>query len=344
MAKKLQYALEDSERFGLKIFRSMNYELNVPGILEQIMTEDVDVAIIRIPSTALSQIHTLEKTGMPYIIADTLATYEFDLATYEPLEMANNNIALSLATAEDHSELNFLVKETFGSYSNHYRMNPFFDNESVNEGYKDWMRSYAGENEEKICWIVRRKGEPIAFAAYKYIGTAGFEGVLYGVLPRYRKRGIFRDLMINALNHAKEKDLEYMRVITQIENVAVQRIWTKLGFGLHHHDSTIHVNAMLSKTVFDSFDVPLVFKNEDFDPLKEANRCLLAKINWNFDIKRNMKTSNHQFVNFRPIEPALEYNMKFSFPNGRQGLLRLADKASGKIYALIYFDISHFIS
>lgn len=340
----LKYHKIDSQRFGLVIYRARLEEIDATSLLNQILENNVDTAIIRIPTVNLSQLHRLEKTAMPFIVADTLAYYKKDLIGMKPKELLHKDLTFKRAGQADHERLNYIVKESFGNYVNHYRINPFFDNQSVTEGYQDWVRSYAEDNDERICWLVNRGDDTIGFATFNFQAEGKAKGILYGVLPNERGKGIFRDIMRYAENYAlKNEETTMMQTTTQIENIAVQKLWTSEGYVLDHTSNTIHIDALLTKSVFDNFTVPVTIHGHDSDTPKVSNRHILKQINWQFDFKQNIVTRNHRFVNIDSMHVDVEYELHFSFPTGSKGLLRVTDK-EGKTYMLVYFDLRHFVA
>jgi GNAT superfamily N-acetyltransferase len=56
------------------------------------------------------------------------------------------------------------------------------------------------------------------------------EGVLFGVTPAAQGRGLYRSLMLAGMHWSKLRDAGRMVVSTQITNIAVQKVWTRLGF------------------------------------------------------------------------------------------------------------------
>lgn len=336
---------KDSKRFGLNIHRQAFLEdVDATKLMTYILENDVDTAIIRIPSIKLSSLNTLERTGMPYFIADTLAYYHYDLMTNPLKELGNQDLEFEKASFEHHEIINKLVRATFGDYVNHYRVSPFFDNEHVTEGYQDWMRSYAEDHPERICWLIKKGGQYVAFATFNFQRTGKVKGILYGVLPEYRKQGIFRDIIRHAQRYAKEeRECTFMRVTTQIENVKAQHCWTNEGFVLHHTVNTVHINAMLTKSIFEPFTVDIKLDDEEKSSPKVANRHILKRLNWEFDHKQNIITRNHRFVNLIPLEFGSEYQLRFSYPLGSKGLLRVTDQ-QGQTCMLVYFDMKHFIA
>lgn len=341
---ELKYSKLDSNRFGLVIYRSKFKEIDAESILSQILSHNIDTAIIRIPTTQLLQIHKLKKIAMPFMVTDTLAYYEMDLTTYKEKPPINSDLEFVIAKPSDHPAINHIVRDTFGNYVNHYRMNPFFDNENVTEGYQDWVRSYAEEDPNRICWLVKKNGEPIAFATFNYQNEDKAKGILYGVKPSERGNGIFHDIMRNAKLFSIKMERSKIQVTTQIENLVVQKAWTNQGFSLHHTSNTIHINSMLTKSVFDNFSIKTTLESTDFNPKKVSNRHILRQINYQFDFKQNIVTQNHRFVNIKTLQPGQEYLLKFSFPVGNKGLLRVMDPSENETFMLVYFDLKHFLA
>lgn len=344
MGAVLKYSSRDSQRFGLNIHRvAIMDKIEVPPMLSYILENDVDTAIIRIPSTALSELNSLERTGMPYFIADTLAYYHYDLTKDIPA-LQNQDLTFEIAGHGHHELINHLVRDTFGSYVNHYRMSPFFDGEQVTEGYQDWMRTYAEGDSNRIMWLVKKGNDYVGFATFNFQREGKIKGILYGILPQYRRQGIFRDILRYAQKYAKEeRECTFMRVTTQIENVVAQKCWTSEGFELHHTINTVHINAMLTKSIFDPFEVEINLDNEETSSPKVANRYILKRINWEFDHKQNIVTRNHRFVNLIPLKFGHKYRLHFSYPLGSKGLLRIYDE-EGQTCMLVYFDLKHFIA
>jgi GNAT superfamily N-acetyltransferase len=342
---ELVYSENDSKRFGLNIFRATMDEIHSESIAKTILDNEVDTAILRIPSHKLAQIERLEKLAMPFFIADTLIHYKVDLLKYQSESLVNPDIEFIPASQQHHYVLNTLVQKTFSNYVNHYRNNPFFQNQLVNEGYQDWVRSFASENPEgKFCWLLKRDGNFIGFACFIFPPDDFSEckGKLYGVVPDMRGQGIYHDIMRFSMNYAKSCGYSSMLVKTQIENRIVQRVWADMGFKVEDSENTIHINSLLRKTVFDPIVFPFTAKEDEYKTKTLANRLVLKEINIYFDYKQNISTLNHRFVNLKPLKQNEEYNFRLSYPSGNKGLLRIED-VQGEVCVLVYFDLKHFI-
>jgi GNAT superfamily N-acetyltransferase len=340
---ELSYSQLDSERFGLNIYRVWTSELDIQQLLTPILANNVDTAIVRFPSTQLMQVNKIDRLAMPFMITDTLAYYNLDIQELPEQELVNQKLKFVEAGPAEHTDLNYVVREVFGQYVNHYRVNPSFDNEQVTLGYQDWVRTYAEGEEGKVCWLLKEKNDVVGFSMFNLEQEERISGILYGVKPTYRRREIFKDIMRHAINYGKEKGKLHMRVSTQIENIAVQKAWTHMGFTLHHHDNTLHINSMLSRSVFDKFSVELTIDEQDLNTNKVSNRHILKQINYHLDFKRNIITQNHRFVNLHPLKPNQPYRLAFSFPTGNKGVCNIRS-GKGETHALVYFDLKHFIA
>ena len=66
------------------------------------------------------------------------------------------------------------------------------------------------------------------------------EGVLFGVAPAAQGRGIYRSFMVRGMEWCLAQGTSRMVVSTQITNIAVQKVWTRLGFEPHKSYLTFH--------------------------------------------------------------------------------------------------------
>ena len=338
----LEHSPIDSHRFGLEIYRMHANILDGERIRDQIIKNQVDTAIIRIPSKNLYSIDSLIKISMPFMVADTLIQYNLDLKEHQPKALSNEKLNFIWALPEHHTELNKMVAESFGTHSNHYRNNPIFNNKLVLIGYQDWINSYAVGDSKKHCFIVDLEGEYIGFATFKFENNKHVKGVLYGVNTHYRRHHIFTDIMRYIIGYAKEKGYEKIQVLSQIENTITQKVWLSEGFLPFGAINTIHVNAMLSKTVLEKVTIPFKIKKDELKTAKVTNRFILKSINKQFDVEQNIITSDHRFVNIKPLQPDKDYILNFSFPTASMGLLQITDKEKETL-VIVYFYLKHFL-
>ncbi len=242
----MRFSEPDSRRFGMKVVRGIVMEPNIRQIAKSVLSQRVDIAILRCPAGKGSIVHGLARSALPVTHADTLVYYEADLTKWTPNAIRNADLTFRASTERDLPVLRELIGHTFAGYVSHYHANVLFGAEDILAGYKEWAEGHA-LGEGKKLWLCERRGELQAFAACSEDaeGTVG-EGVLYGVAPRAAGGGIYGDLIRHTQADFHSRGFRSMSVSTQVSNFAVQKVWTREGFHLVEAWDTLHVNALLS--------------------------------------------------------------------------------------------------
>lgn len=242
----LEYSQVESQRFGLKIFRGTAIDFNPLAIKEFLLRNDGDVGILRLPTTSKVNHWKLLTTGFPVIHADTLVYYVADFAKYNPNGLKNDLIFQPIDEV-NKSELSELIPLIFEGYQNHYFSNPYLDKKDIIKGYIEWAESYVFKGKDKISWYVKKKDETIGFATCSFnLAKSECEGVLYGVHPNHSGGGVYSDIIRFTQQYFKDKGYQKMFVSTQVQNFAVQKVWTREGFYIKESFDTYHINALLS--------------------------------------------------------------------------------------------------
>lgn len=252
----------DSRRFGMNVARARLGTVISKDLAGELLASDIDVAIIRVPAGHSSGIHELCNWALPVIHADTLVYYKCDLKKYEPPALRNHDISFTLAGMSDAEELRSLILSTFDGYISHYHANPLFAADDVLDGYVEWATGHLS-SETHMLWAARRGNRIVAFAACQWNDEATFEGVLYGVCPDEAGGGLYGDLIRYTQTHAKRNGAKVMTVSTQVNNHAVQKVWSREGFHMHEAWNTFHINALMthgkiikqSRIIFTSDDI-----------------------------------------------------------------------------------------
>ena len=244
---ELETSETESQRFDYRILRARAAGVDGKAIEAALFKHEPDILILRIPSESLWQVPRLDRTGFPYIVADTLLYYRVDLTRHEPRPLRNETLEFHECRSEDAPALGKLVREIFPGYTNHYFSNPYLDRGRLLDAFEDWaVRYIAGK--DRTAWLARLDGTPVAFATCSLRGSES-EGVLYGVSPAVSGRGIYGDLIRFTQMHHKTHGAKQMTVSTQPQNYAVQTVWNREGFMLVKSVTTVHINSMLAKSV-----------------------------------------------------------------------------------------------
>jgi len=259
----LNFTAPESKRFGLKIFRGMLDTIDLKYLNRTISENFVDVAIFRIPTKNNAEITKLSKLGFPYLQADTLVYYYADFNTYSIKPLQNSDLNFVPFSKENIPIIEQLVDEIFVGYTNHYDSNPYFDKTNIMDGYKEWMLSFIG-NSDKIGWIVVKDNKNIGFASCSITDSVA-EGVLYGVVPWAAGGGVYTDIIRFTQQYMKNKGIGTMKVSTQIQNHAVQKVWGREGFVLKESYATIHINSLLSRSIVTEKEIEITITKELID-------------------------------------------------------------------------------
>ena len=98
----MEYSDVDSRRFGLNIYRATLPEIREGELFEQLVSNKVDVAILRFPTSQQHEISRLDRLGVPYIITDVLVYYASDLRALKPSEARNPELTFESAGDQHH--------------------------------------------------------------------------------------------------------------------------------------------------------------------------------------------------------------------------------------------------
>jgi GNAT superfamily N-acetyltransferase len=231
----------ESARFGRRVRR---YEItgNDAGpLLAALRAEQPDLAIVRIPTSLGACIADLCALGGQFVLGDCRVIYaRGNIDAGRTRGPRNVGFRMREATAADAPLLDSLVERIFEGYHTHYVSNPRLAAFALADGYKEWTRAHIG-GREKRCLIAELEGEPCAFTTVHVTSAVG-EVVLNGVLPQFRGRGVYRDLLRATVDVFVEADARSTIIATQIDNRAVQRVWVTEDFELVKSEYTIHIN------------------------------------------------------------------------------------------------------
>ncbi len=171
---------------------------------------------------------------------DTLAYYRRDLAK-SPIPRDTGQAVIRPVNAGEEHAVRAVAAEAFKGYAGHYHADEKLERPLCDAIYPDWaFRSCISRDAAREVLVAELKGSIVGFATLRMNNSEEAEGVLFGVLPRARRRGIYRSLMIQALNWCLMKGAAHMAISTQITNIVVQKVWVRLGLEPSHSQYTLH--------------------------------------------------------------------------------------------------------
>ncbi len=243
---ELKLSPPETARFGLRVHRAAVDTIDADALIEALDREHVDIAILRVPAQALGSLEALRQRGLAAIVADTLVHYDIDLRGFAPRASEGEPVVLRSATRADAGLLESLCREIFTGYVTHYHANPLLPAAKILDGYAEWAASPVRTRDgNDAAWLVEAGDEATGFSTYHIDEATGLAtGVLNGILPAHRGRGIYRRMLQQMLTQFRTLGLQRFAIATQMQNDRVQRIWVSEGLKLRRAVHTVHINAL----------------------------------------------------------------------------------------------------
>jgi len=229
----------DEERFGIRTARASGITLTaLPHVLEFCRAKDVKFLIARCPVTELSAAQAMEREG--FSLMDTLIYYTRDLAKL-PIPPDRGKVPVRPIHAGEEEQVRVIAAASFKGYFGHYHADPRLDRAKCDEVYTSWaVRSCLSREMAHEVLVADDAGQLMGFATLRLNSEEEGEGVLFGVAPEAQGRGIYRSFMIRSMEWFLAQGRTRQVVSTQIINIAVQKVWTRVGFVPSHAFFTFH--------------------------------------------------------------------------------------------------------
>ncbi len=269
----ISHALKESSRFEMNIYRGVSEHVDIKILKDTILKNNVDILMLRIPAENIAEQDKLDRLGFDYLCADTLVYYSSQLQQTETVNLRNADIQFYVTTQGDIERLNAMVLQIFSNYTNHYNSNPYINKKHITEGYQEWVRDFISKETNGSCisWIIKRGKELVGFATCSHDEKEkNCEGILYGVMPGQDGKGIYTDLIRYTMNYFKTRGYETMKVSTQIQNVAVQKVWGREGFFLSKSYNTFHINSLLGYSLRGKTEMDFTISESDVQKVAET--------------------------------------------------------------------------
>ncbi len=117
----------------------------------------------------------------------------------------------------------------FGGYRNHYSVNPFLRPVSLGDAYGDWASRLISSPDHLVVLTPRKSNGEAAGAALLGIRPGHVEVLLAGIHADQRARGEYSSMLGAIRDAVRDTGLGSLVISTQSQNVAVQRLWARLG-------------------------------------------------------------------------------------------------------------------
>ena len=197
----------------------------------------VQLLIARCKVDDFMSIHQLEQTG--FLLMDTLVYYARRLHGSMPPLFGKATIR-KMRVGEDWKVAS-VAEHAFRGYGSHYHADTRLDQGQCDQVYVSWASNLSRQsNDSHRMFFAEMMDGVVGFGGFRPNNEDELEGVLFGVHPKQRRKGIYHDLLVSGMCWGKDFGANEMLISTQITNQASQRAWTKLGFMYSHSYYTFH--------------------------------------------------------------------------------------------------------
>lgn len=219
----------DLERFGVVTAKAaLSAADSAAAVAAWCRAQSVQMLIARVPTSAVTLVQQLEQHGA--FLTDTLLYYSRKQLVPQAAVLPDG-YRWRLATAADAAEVAALAALTFSGYAGHYHADARLDHAAADAVYADWAaNSCRSPAVADAVLLIEHDGRLIAFATLKDRSQGLLEGVLFGVHPEHQGRRLYQALMQQAQHWGDANGYRAMTVSTQVVNLAVQKVWCRLGF------------------------------------------------------------------------------------------------------------------
>jgi GNAT superfamily N-acetyltransferase len=229
----------EEERFGIRTARATNItRINLAQAIEFCQNHDVALLIARCHATQLDAVQEMERRG--FFLADTLVYYGRNL-TAETLPKLDSAIIIRPLANGENVRVQAIAEEAFSGYLSHYHADERLDKKQCDAAYKDWANKACSTRDDvHEVLVALKKGHVLAFAALRMNDPQQGECVLNGVCPSAKGRGIYQALITAGMHWCAGFHAREMIISSQIINIAVQKVWVRLGFEPRNYVYTFH--------------------------------------------------------------------------------------------------------
>ncbi len=229
----------DEERFGIRTARASNVTLDkLPSVLDFCRARDVVLLIARCLVSEFRAAQAMEREG--FSLMDTLVYCSRNLVT-TPIPKDSGKIMVRPIQPGDEDDVKFVAAESFRQYFGHYHADERLDRVKCHEAYISWaLRSCVlGDVADEVL-VAHLEGSIVGFFTLRLNSPEEGEAVVGGVVPSARGLGVYRSFIMRGMEWCLSKGATHMLVSTQITNIAVQKVWARLGFEPSYAYYTFH--------------------------------------------------------------------------------------------------------
>ena len=226
----------ESDLFGVKVFSAT---VNTLPQFEHVVGEWAPSAssllVLRTPAESVAVVHAIESKGA--CLCDILvtlsqtATREKSVLKGRPADFVFRN-----GTESDAAKLYELALGSFQDFVGHWHADTRINKELADRLYAQWARDLAGRvsTENRLFVAEDSFGDLMGFIAFDRAidksGEVRWSIPLTAVASSYRGRGVFRAMLVEAMESISQDCSTNFDYETQLTNYPALRVVSRLGF------------------------------------------------------------------------------------------------------------------
>lgn len=234
----------NSEIFGIKMGNIIlsndelsNEDFKVEKVIEKSNHERFKHISVKLPTIYKNLFNKFIQNG--FYLTDTLLKYVYKFDERVLPDITHKTI-LRDYREDDLEELMVIAKGSFDY--DRYHSDPTLDNELCDKYYEQWIYNSCHGFADKVI-VSEYNNTVVGFTTGKADHTQQYGHlVLSAVSNKYRGLGIYTSMIYKGIKWLEKEKFKGLIVGTQINNVAVQKAWIKLGFTVLDSEYVLHLH------------------------------------------------------------------------------------------------------
>ena len=222
----------ESEFLGIKIGRFSGSDLDVSVIKKAMKEEALDVCRLKIPAYRLTANHKLHELNLPFYFGGGIANYIMHTSDIHSGPYINEGIEFKEAKPEDAPILEHLIKQAFIDDPMGYYKIPgtskYFSKEDEAACLAAWHLKLLG-SADHLMYISKTENEYNGFISIYKDSDKSVITPIAGVLPSYRRKDIFHDLVVYRQRYCQKNKLEFGLQGARLANFYSQKVFIDEG-------------------------------------------------------------------------------------------------------------------
>lgn len=230
----------NSEIFNLKMGNLIIEDPNeVDAMLIEANKQEYDHLTAKINTNELEICNKLLQNE--FKLVDTLVSYQYDFKKTPLLKYQyNQDVIIKPVESCDIAELSRIAHDSF--FNDRFHNDPSLKNELCDLYYEKWIYNSCHGFADLVLVGKDKDNNILGFGTGKKVNDKESALVLNAVTEYARGKGVYTAMIWEAMRYFEDKS-RYLTLGTQINNYAVQKAWSKLGFKIFESKYVLQKNV-----------------------------------------------------------------------------------------------------